>query len=297
MTLPRIPPLPGAAIILLLCAGGCGPPDEVVEPAESTWIKLAPGVVNAGSPATEPCRWGNERQHTVTLAHRFVILSTEVTRAHYRREMGKLPEAPGPISCTDDTCPVSYATWHDAAAYCNALSVREGVPSCYKCVTSAAGRSCDALVAYTGSAIAKCRGFRLPTEAEWEYAYRAGSSSAYYNGTNSSCTDADPGLDQIAWYDGNSFGMVQPVGLKHPNAWGLYDMAGNLWEWTNDTYRVNPGDPASVPTDPTLRVFRGGSAANYARKARAASRDAEIHLYNEEHIGFRCVRTVDVKAP
>ena len=128
-------------------------------------------------------------------------------------------------------------------------------------------------------------GGRLPTEAEWEYAARAGSTGARYGN-----------LDQIAWYFGNSNKYTHDVGGKLPNKWGLYDMLGNVWEWTADWYDpllrggTDPQGPPKEILKETVRVVRGGSWNNLPELVRASFRDRDAPVYRDSRIGFRCVR-------
>ena len=146
-----------------------------------------------------------------------------------------------------------------------------------------------------GKGIYLCKGYRLPTEAEWEYAYRAGTTTAFYNGGITNCGSKDPNLDKIGWYNQNSSSMTHPVGKKAPNAWGLYDMAGNVWEWCHDWYAAYP--PTSV-TDPvgsssgSSRVKRGGSYPHSAIDARAAERTSFYPNGRFGYNGFRLCRSV-----
>ncbi len=128
--------------------------------------------------------------------------------------------------------------------------------------------------------------YRLPTEAEWEYAARAGSTSARYGELNA-----------VAWYDGNSVNETHPVGQKQANAWGLYDMLGNLWEWTQDRYDKNYyqrslGTDPQGPSSGMARVVRGGSWGSYAGSVRASVRLNVGPGLRDDNIGFRCVREV-----
>ena len=281
--------------VMMVLSWGCSSlvDGDPPEPAITTWIKIAPGSYTRGSPPSEPCRWENEDQHRVTIDHHLLVSSTEVTRGQYRDLQGSLPPFSHPLACKQDTCPTTFITWDDAVNYCNALSELNGYALCYSCTLGGGGPTCKERAGYSGAGIIKCPGYRLPTEDEWEYAYRSGTATAYYNGSNSSCTGADPALDESGWYAENANWTVHPVGLKRPNAWGLYDMAGNVWEWTHDEYLVNPSIPGAQPPKGGVHTVRGGSFANYARKARAASRDAPPPGQPLEHRGFRCVRTCD----
>jgi formylglycine-generating enzyme required for sulfatase activity len=187
---------------------------------------------------------------------------------------------------------VSGVSWYDAVAYCNALSSIRGLDRCYACDT----QGCDVAPDYDGTTktIYDCPGFRLPTEAEWERAYRANTQTAFYNGDISVCDGADPNADKIGWYDENAADQLHPVARKQANAWGLFDLAGNLREWCHDVYvddlgssPVNdPGGPASGAS----RVWRGGSYGGIVRGLRAAFRSQITPEFRCAYQGFRCAR-------
>ena len=187
-------------------------------------VQVSPGTFTMGSPETEKGRGTDETQHTVTLTQGFDIGTTEVTQELYEAVTGsnpsKNPSKSGKVvKCP--TCPVNFVSWFDAVEFCNALSERQGHQAAY---------------AITGDGETVTRdptsnGYRLPTEAEWEYAARAGESHAYAGSDD---------VDAVAWYDGNSDGRAHPVGTKSPNAWGLYDMSGNVREYADDCLRQYP---------------------------------------------------------
>jgi len=254
-----------------------------------------------GSPTSEPCRDGNEDPHPVTLTHGFEISDHEVTQAEIQALMSYNPSYFGPNGAGADcgtSCPVEKVNWYEAAAYCNALSVQKGLTKCYDCNGSGASVTCSEAAAYTGKNVYTCPGYRLPTEAEWEYAYRAGTTTAYYNGPNDStkcytCSDAN--ADAIGWYNCNAGSTTHPVGQKQANAWGLYDMAGNVWEWTHDWYQSSLG--SSPVTDPvgsgsSSRVVRGGNWLNLAYSMRAANRFGYAPASRTDTRGFRCSRVL-----
>lgn len=158
--------------------------------------------------------------------------------------------------------PVESVTWNDAARFCNRLSDSEGLACCYD--FSAHDDSClfDKLA----------NGYRLPTEAEWEYACKAGTDDIRYGV-----------LDDIAWYRDNSGQMSQPVGLKQPNPWGIYDMLGNVWEWCSDYY--------DTEVYGTYRIFRGGGWADHERSVMATTRRrSHPTLFKIDDLGFRVAR-------
>ena len=176
--------------------------------------------------------------------------------------------------------PVEQVRWSDAVRFCNKRSEMEGLQPCYDLKTW----QCNF----------DATGYRLPTEAEWEYACRAGTTTAYFFG------DAPSKLGDYAWFDKNSGGHPQPVGQKRPNPWGIYDICGNLWEWCNDFYRVDyfQESPAKDPRGPATgetKVVRGGAWRFGADSCRSGYRYNESPGYADvcfgyDIYGFRCVR-------
>jgi len=293
-------------------------------------LKLMPipaGTFTMGSPPDEVGRGGNEGPQTrVTISKPFWLGRTEVTQAQWRVVMGTSLEEQVRRMLADNTlyglggkqrqtlrdyyehqtdganrlvfntssdAPMYFVNWDESVAFCRRLTEREHatgrLPSGYE--------------------------YRLPTEAEWEYACRAGTSTATYVGNLEILgTNNAPALDDIAWYGGNSSvgykgkgrdtsawpGKQYPggtaaqraVGTKEPNAWGFYDMLGNVWEWCADWYFKNlPGSEAldrRGPESGSYRVWRGGSYSyGPARECRAASRTANIPSIRVSDLGFR----------
>jgi len=212
--------------------------------------------------------------HEVSLSS-FLMDRRLVTQAQYQKVMGD-----NPSRWKGDDNPVEQVRWSDAVRFCNKRSESEGLKPCYNLATWA----CDF----------SANGYRLPTEAEWEFACRAGSTTAYFFGD-------DPGnLGQYAWFEGNAGGRPRPVASKEPNAWGLHDMAGNVWEWCNDFYQVDyyesspPKDPRG-PAEGTTKVVRGGAWRFSAEECRSGYRYNENPGYSDvcfgyDIYGFRCVR-------
>lgn len=244
-----------------------------------------------GSPPSEEGHDDDETQHRVKLTKGFWMLETPVTQSMWESVMGTSLQEQGdkgdkgwPYVGVGPTHPMYYVSWEEATEFCRKLS----------------------LLANTGT-------FSLPTEAQWEYACRAGTTTALYTGgvdVLGACNA--PALDPIAWYSGNSSVGYQgegvdssdwpkqqysgspsgahPVGEKKPNTWGLYDMIGNVWEWCQDWYGDYPSDSVTDPTGPksgSCRVIRGGSWFINAKFCRCAIRLKCVPYFWNLSLGFR----------
>jgi formylglycine-generating enzyme required for sulfatase activity len=262
------------------CTGGtCEPGD---------WLTICPASFRMGSPNTELGSFTNEIYGDVTISRDFEILTTEVTQEDFQELMGYNPSYHrGDASIF----PVNNVTWHEAAAYCNELSIQNGWEVCYYCTGLRENVRCELSIVYASPY--DCPGYRLPTEAEWERAARAGVTTATYNGDLIDIECSPSVLDSIAWTVCNSGDDAHEVAQLEPNPWGLYDMLGNLWEWTHDWY----DESRAVETDPfgpeigTERILRGGSYHSPAGHVRAAVRyftEPEMRYWNH---GFRPART------
>ena len=269
----------------------------------NTWCQIPAGCFKMGSPKTETCReqpsyMGKESRHEVTLSRGFQIAATETTQQQFQSLMG---DNPAKFNTCGSNCPVDEVNWHEAAAHCTALSRMKGLPDCYTCTWSGTSVNCVPRTLYSGTQIYGCPGFRLPSEAEWEYATRAGTETALYSGksvTGScfSCGTTDPAVDALAWYCPNSPKVTHPVALKTPNKWGLHDVIGNVWEWNHDKYQADLGttaikDPVTSSTQ-SIGVVRGGCFNTYASAARSAARFS-APMTGRAGLGFRCARTRD----
>lgn len=203
--------------------------------------------------------------HQVTLSA-FAMQETDVTQQQYFDVMGAQPS----YFTGDPARPVESITWFNAARYCNVLSALVGFGAVYDTTSWSADFSRN--------------GFRLPTEAQWECACRAGTTTPYWWGNDTT------GMDSGTWSVYNSDSMTHPVAAKRPNAFGLYDMTGNVWQWCNDWYATYGSDSVTDPSGPatgTLRVLRGGSWGY--DDFRSATRDASDPNAFDNKDGFRCV--------
>lgn len=266
-----------------------GPRNAVPTPGASTksWATLDPGTFVMGSPATERCRDADEAQAKMILTRSFAIGKYEVTQRAFTEAMGYNPS----FRKECDACPVDSVTHHEASAFCNGLSAPRGLPECYRCSGSQANTRCE----WTQESLLTCRGYRLPSEAEWEYATRAGIETANYAGKIRSCMGTDETTERVAWYKASSLGRSHPAGQKEPNRWGLFDTLGNVYEWTADWYapKLVAGRDPSGPRSGAERVLRGGSWYHNAEHARSANRYAFRPEKRLSYVGFRCARTID----
>ncbi len=256
-------------------------------------VRIAPGSFNMGSTTLDPGHAEGELLHEVNLTRHLVVQTTEVTQ---RRWAELVPANPSASQSTcGANCPVERVNWWDTLYYLNLLSAQDGLRACYgmgNC-TGVAGRDlvCESVV-FQGL---DCEGWRLPTEAEWEYIARAGTSTANYNGDLVDTRCADTTLNKIAWYCGTSAEKVHAVGELSPNAFGVFDTSGNVWEWVWDWYQPFDGTPSTDPIGPRdgeARVLRGGGWFSFAPDCRSARRGAAHPDMRSADIGFRAVRTL-----
>ena len=225
-------------------------------------LKMMPipaGTFLMGSPKDEEGRDNIEGpQTTVTITKPFWLGKTEVTQSQWKVVMGN-----NPSSFKGDDLPVEMVSWNDATAFCKKLNEmkRDTLPAGYH--------------------------YKLPTEAQWEYACRAGTTTRFSYGNDTGYSQ----LGSYAWYDDNSSGKTHPVGDKLPNGWRLYDMHGNVWEWClNRISDFYPGGNVSDPQGPQSgvdRVIRGGSWHDLARYCRSADRAGDWPGLTLNFLGFR----------
>jgi formylglycine-generating enzyme required for sulfatase activity len=240
-----------------------------------TMVRIEVGSFTMGSPVTEEGRDDNEGPVAVRFSRPFELATTEVTQAQYRRVMG---EEPWGDTLRGDDLPAHTVSWDEAVRYCNRLSEKEGLTPAYDLSTSPPTWDPAA------------NGYRLPAQAEWEYAARAGTTTRYVGTDDSSevCARDNVG-SMFSCEDGVA--ELSAVGRFAANGWGLYDMGGNLFEWTWDTYDPTLGggsDPASLTG--VDRVIRGGSWRSGTRGARVSSRWYRSPSYRYVYLGFRPAR-------
>ena len=274
--------IPAAIAILLIRAGGMetpGPPvgNGSLEPGEAeegtltmlppgmTFVSIPAGSFQMGSPASEQGRtWSEEPLHIVNLPA-FEMMTTEVTQGMWEEVMGttiqdqkRLSEYDSGLLGTGGAYPMYFVSWYDCLDYIDAMNEMDPAHE-----------------------------YRLPSEAEWEYACRSATATAFYWGSAMNWS--------FCWCDENSGGLMHPVGQKEPNAWGLYDMSGNAWEWCqdcwHDDYDGAPQNGAAWESPwSEFRVFRGGSWFNesiYARSAYRYAYEPDVRYY----VGFRLARS------
>ncbi len=272
-------------------------PNQTAAQTGSTQPKIAPpedfvlisgGTFQMGSPESEAWRVDDENAHTVTLSD-YYLSKFEVTQADYQAVMGENPSA-----FSGDDLPVESISWTEAIQYCNARSTQEGLTPAY----TVDGQT----VSWERSA----NGYRLPTEAEWEYACRAGTETPFNTQTSISADEANYWGDYPYLIENNYFSQgnleTKPgvyrqttvaVGSFEPNAWGLYDMHGNVGEWVWDWYGNYETDVQTDPTGPasgTRRVYRGGGWNDFAKNLRSAYRATLPPDNSSFNLGLRLVR-------
>jgi formylglycine-generating enzyme required for sulfatase activity len=241
-------------------------------PIPSGFVYVPAGAFTCGSPPSERGREDDEVLHEVTLTRNFFLAEFEVTQTLWQEIMGT-----NPSDTTCASCPVANVSHDEALAFCNRLSSRDGLQPCYN--QSVWNPAAD--------------GYRLPTEGEWEYACRAGTTTAFCSGAISSLDcDLSVPLELVGHYcyDGDD---VHSVGGRLANGWGLYDMHGNVWELCWDWYDAYAAGPLTDPAGPThgrQRVIRGGGWNSTAQLCRSASRSGVLPTWRAPSIGLRLAR-------
>ena len=231
--------------------GGGGTGGAFTNALGMKFVYVPPGTFIMGSPPYEPGRYHDEIRHQVTLTHGFYMQTTPVTQGQWTAIMGINPSH---FNDCGDNCPVEQISWNEVQKFIRRLNQRTG------------------------------KSYRLPTESEWEYACRTGTRTRFFFG------NSDSQLGLYAWYDENSGRTTHPVAQKQPNAWGLYDMYGNVWEWCSDWYGDYPSGSVTDPAGPASgdnRVIRGGSWNCDARYCRSAIRGGYGPGFRFYNLGFR----------
>jgi formylglycine-generating enzyme required for sulfatase activity len=251
------------------------PPPQPTQTMPANFVRIGGGSFMMGSPLSEVDRFGNETQHSVMISKPFYIGKYEVTQKEWVDVMGS-----NPSYFKGDNLPVEQVSWYDAIEYCNKRSQKEGLTPAYtidKTRSDGNNTNGNDNVKWVVTWNRNANGYRLPTEAEWEQACRAGTATPFYTGNNITTNHAN--YDGNNPYNGNAKGVNRGktwvVGSGTPNPWGLYDMSGNVWEWCWDWY----GDyPSGAQTDPmgasssSGRVLRGGSWRDSGQYLRSAYR-------------------------
>jgi len=220
------------------------------------FVPIAAGAFEMGSPPDEEGRFKGEAVHHVNIEKAFHMGKYEVTQKQWREIMGD-----NPSHFKGDDLPVEKVSWDDVQEFIKKLNEKENTNK-----------------------------YRLPSEAEWEYACRAGTTTRYSFG------DSESKLGDYAWYRDNSDKKTHPVGQKKPNSWGLYDMHGNVLEWVrdswHDSYDGAPADGSAWEGDGAYRVIRGGSVDLDARSCLSARRGRDDPRERDSDLGFRLLKSL-----
>ena len=281
--------------------------------APGGWSCIPAGRFTMGTPVGQVGREDGEVAHEVEIERPYLLKRTEVTQGEWQALMNANPSA---FPLCGDSCPIENVTWFEALEFANALSREEGRTPCYALDGCSGepgdGRSCTTATSVGGL---DCWGYRLPTEAEWERAARAGTGTAFYNGSLVDASDGchdEPALNAAGWYCGNAGGRTHPVADSASlpnvcNGFGVCDVQGNVWEWVWDAIVEYPPAGTSTVLD-TLgpgfpeadgpRVARGGSwVTNVIRFCRPASRARGEAASRNHALGFRLARSVEPGTP
>jgi len=284
-----------AALILCSSIAIAQPPKEITNSLGMKLVLVPSGRFTMGSASNDPYSEDDEKPHEVVISKPFYMGTTEVTQAEYQKVMGSNPSSfkNAQNSSDTETLPVEQVSWEDAVEFCKRLS---SLPEEKQ----------------------SSRAYRLPSEAQWEYACRAGQNGPFgFDGPLNA-------LDQFAWFADNSGDKAldsqqlwkasnedldeylkvlksngcrtRPVGKKKPNAWGLHDMHGNVWEWCGDWYSDYPKGPSTDPVGPvrgTDRVIRGGGFHFQPQDCRSAERHGSFPSNRVDDLGFRVILPID----
>jgi formylglycine-generating enzyme required for sulfatase activity len=246
--------------VLILCTAHSVAAENHINSIDMEFVHVPAGTFLMGSRDLEQGSSKEKPRHTVHISKPFYLGKYEVTQKQWLAVMGNI----NPSNFLSPDRPVDEVSWDDVQAFIQKLN-----------------------------AIEKTNSYRLPTEAEWEYAARAGSETSYCYGDDPESAE----LGQYAWFESNAKQQTHPVGMLSPNAWGLYDMHGNVSEWTQDRYGKqyylhSPSDDPQGPEKGSKRVVRGGSWINQAYSCRSAARGYYSPDYTDSDFGFRIVKTI-----
>jgi formylglycine-generating enzyme required for sulfatase activity len=258
------------------------------------------GTTPPGTPEEEE-RFIDEAPHWVTLTRRYYLATTLVTQPQWEKVMGPDDNYLRFIVYNDKekrTLPINGVSWYDAVEFSNKLSEQDGKRPCYRIFNIK--RDDEGITSAAVEAIPGGTGYRLPTEAEWEYACRAGTTTPFWFGD--SITDKDANYRATIVYgkngkEGKPRFRRTPVTQFKANPWGLHDMHGNLWQWCEDSYAISPSednvDPVNIgKKEWDVRVLRGGSWNDNPRNCRAARRAPEYPEYRKSYVGLRVALSV-----
>jgi formylglycine-generating enzyme required for sulfatase activity len=264
---------------------------------ENQFVLIEAGEFFMGSSSTSLGHKSDENLHIVKINKNFLMQRTEVTQRQWFEITGTMPSSNE--SCGEQ-CPVENISWHEAIVYANILSRKNNLEPCYTDQNNYYYNIIDAeerAVPIWKNGL-NCNGYRLPTEAEWEYAARSKTETDFWNGNIKELEcDLDPNLDQVAHYCYNSSGKKM-VAQKDANFFNIYDTHGNVWEWVWDWYDNYPSDNIQDPQGPpdgTSRVARGGSWYSLARECRSANRGHSDPSARHSDLGVRLVRSITIE--
>lgn len=264
---------------------------SIVVPRGSGWPGAQRVAIPANSVLAGPGIAAGGGGRVLSMSRSIWMWRTEVTQAQYKAIMGYNPSH---FQRCGGRCPVENVTWHEAAAFSNAMSRRQRLPTCYACTGKGKNVWCMVKRKYWGRLYSRCKGWRLPTEAEWELAYRASSPAPYYTGQclTSRKANFNGGLAAKNCPRSSFRKRTMPVGSFHPNGWGMYDMAGNVWEWVYDSHKPSlPQGRDPVRIGSSTRVVRGGGWYSSAKELEATARDSYAASKRGIILGFRPVRS------
>jgi formylglycine-generating enzyme required for sulfatase activity len=257
---------------------------EVNGQGQTFAVVPAPGKLEIGSPTDVFGRSFDERERQVWIEHPFAVATKHVTVAEFRKLCPRIFDGPERYNPGPDT-PITQVSWNEAAEYCNRLSEKEGIPKDQWCYEPTAEVKYDKGMKMKADYL-RLLGYRLPREAEWEYACRAGTATPWSHGSDVSM------LGSYAWYAANSNGTMHAVGALKPNGLGLFDVHGNAWQWCQSVFDYEDVKAYLRSRDlPSGRVLRGGSFSDNARLVRSASRFGIRPAGSDRKCGFRVART------